>query len=130
MDGQSFVLRTHQDLKSRTWRDLARSFWRYGISPGRLRYLVSTMLPQFQNLCGAYETLQRNLSQTLDNLGLTAERKQSAERYLSTKGISTDFPRDVVQATARARFAHDLSDLNGLAALVAMNQLMTTFYSP
>jgi prenylcysteine oxidase / farnesylcysteine lyase len=64
------------------------------------------------------------------NLGLTAGRKQLAESYLSANGISTDFSREVVQATARAWFAHDLNDLNGLAALVAMNPADDNFLQP
>lgn len=45
----------------------------------------------------------------------------SAANYLRNNSISSAFSKDVVQATARAWFAHDLDDLNGLAALVAMN---------
>jgi len=120
-DGQSFILHREKDLKSTTWRDLVRSIWRYGLSPRRLHDLVAEKLPQIKKLCGASQTVNRNIPETLDMLGLTAEQMHSAANYLRNNSISSDFSKDVVQATARAWFAHDLEDLNGLAALVAMN---------
>jgi len=118
-----------RDLKSTTWRDLARSVWRYGLSPCRLRDWVARQLPQFQRLCGASETVNRNIPEALKNLGLSAESKQSAESYLRNR-ISPKFSREAIQATARALFAKDLNELNGLAALVAMNPADTDFVRP
>lgn len=129
-DGQSFVLHREKDLKSTTWRDMVRSTWRYGLSPRRLRDLVAERLAQFQKLYGASQTVNRNIPEALENLGLTAEQIHSAANYLLNSSVSSEYSRDVVQATARAWFAHDLDDLNGLAALVAMNPADTDFIQP
>lgn len=120
-NGESFVLYREKDLKSTTWRDLVRSIWRYGLSPRRLQNLVAERLPRLQQLCGASRYANRNISQALEYLGLEAEQTQSAANYLLNNRISSDFSRDIVEATARAWVAHDLDDINGLAALVAMN---------
>ncbi len=102
---------------------------RYGLSPRRLRDVVAAQLTQYEKLCGAYETVKRNNPEALNNLGLTAERKRSAESYL-LHTVSPKFSRDVVQATARALFANNLNDLNRLAALVAMNLASTESIQP
>ncbi|KAI9847633.1 MAG: hypothetical protein M1837_002207 [Sclerophora amabilis] len=124
-NGQSFILRREKDLKSTTWRDFARSTWRYGLSPRRLLDLVKTRLPQYQRLAGAYETVTPNLPEALDNLGLTAAYAQSADHYLLNNSVSLEYAKEVVQATTRAWLGHDLNELNGLAALVAMNTAET-----
>lgn len=100
------------------------------MAPLRLQKLLAAKLPQFQKLCGAYETVNPNIPETLDKLGLTAECNQSAERYLLNNGISPEFLKEVVHATTRAWLADDLEDLNGLAALEAMNPADTDYIQP
>ncbi|KAI9749030.1 MAG: hypothetical protein M4579_007032 [Chaenotheca gracillima] len=129
-DGQNFIFRAKQDLKSRTWRDLARSVWQYGLSPARLKRLVETKIPQFKAVAGARQYLTRNLPESLDDHGLSMEYKQSAEQYLFNHSISPNYSREVIQATTRAWFGHDLHEINGLAGLVAMNAAETDEIMP
>jgi Prenylcysteine lyase/NAD(P)-binding Rossmann-like domain len=126
-DGQNFILRRESDLKSSTWRDLARSIWRYGLSPRRLRDLVAAKHPQIGRLFGRFEYQYRTLPEFLHYLGLRTEHHTSAEEYLLKEEISSAFSMEVVEATTRAWFARDLDDLNALSALVAMNPSKTDF---
>ena len=122
-DGQRFILNRQRDLKSRTWRELARDTWKYGRSPYRLQNLLETQLPRFRQLYAEYAFHDSNLSWAIEFAGLTAESTQTADEYLLSNGISAEFSKDIIQATARALFAHDLADLNGLSALIAMNPI-------
>ena len=110
-DGTSFLLRDENDLKVRTWRDWIRYTWKYGRSVHRLCNLITVKLPPFQRLLGALETVNRNVAQVIDQLGLTAEKNTHAQSYLRDL-ISPNYIRDVVEATARAWFAQDLAALN------------------
>ena len=127
-DGTSFLLRDENDLKVRTWRDWIRYTWKYGRSVHRLCKWITVKLPPFQRLLGASETVNRNVAEVIDQLGLTAEKNTHAQSYLRDL-ISPNYTRDVVEATARAWFAQDLAALNGLAVLAAMNPAPTTSIS-
>jgi glycine/D-amino acid oxidase-like deaminating enzyme len=120
-NGRELILRRHWDLKSRTWQDFVRDTWKYGTSPYRLRKLLEDKLPRFRELYGEHSYINPNLLDVIQRLGLAAESEQSAEDYLLENGISAEFLQDIIQPTVRASYAHDLGDLNGLSALVAMN---------
>jgi hypothetical protein len=120
-NGRELILRRHWDLKSRTWQDFARDTWKYRTSPHRLRKLLKDKLPRFRKLYGEHSYLNPNLLDVIQQLGLAAESELSAKDYLLENGISAEFLHDIVQPTVRALYAHDLGDLNGLSALVAMD---------
>jgi glycine/D-amino acid oxidase-like deaminating enzyme len=122
-NGRELILRRHWDLKSRTWQDFVRDTWKYGTSPYRLRRLLKDKLPRFRELYGEHSYINPNLLDVIQQLGLAAESEQSAKDYLLENGISPKYLQDIIQPTVRALYAHDLRDLNGLSALVAMNPL-------
>ena len=128
-DGTSFILQDENDLKARTWSRWIRYSWRYGLSVHRFRNWMAKQLPQLQRLLDAYETINRNIPKALDKLGLTAEQRNCAQNCLDNL-TSPEFSREIIQATTRAWYAQDLTDLNGLAALVAMNPAVTDSVQP
>ena len=124
-NGNEWILRREQDLKSRTWKDFARDTWKYGTSPRNLQRLIEDKLPQYRQLYGDFDYVNPNLPDMIRRRGLIVESEQSAEDYLLGNGISSSYLNDIIQPTVRASCAHDLNDLNGLSALVAMNPART-----
>lgn len=123
-DGRSFLLRAEGDLKARTWRERLRYTWRYGLPKYQFDKWVAKKLPPFQRLLGPYRTIHRNISTDIEELGLIAEKRNCA-RHCLRNVASPAFSREVVEATTRAWNAQDLTSLNGLASLVAMNPALT-----
>jgi hypothetical protein len=120
-NGREFILRRHWDLKSRTWLEFAGDTWRYGTSPRQLRRLLKDKLPRFRKFYGEHSYPNPNLLDVIQWLDLAAESEQSAQGYLLEHGISEEYLHDIIQPTVRALYAHNFGDLNGLAALLAMN---------
>lgn len=123
-DGTHLVYRGAGDLKARTWTDWARYAWRYGVSVNNMRQWLSMKLPQFQRVLGRSEYVDRNITRSTENLGLTVELKRNA-RSLLYNLTSPKFSREIVQAITRAWLGQNLATMHGLAALAAMNPAAT-----
>lgn len=128
-DGTSFILRDKRDLKIRTWRKWIHYTWKYGPSVHRFRNWIAAKLPQVQKLLGARETINRDFPKKIQKLGLTAEKRNCAQSCLHNL-TSPEFSREIVQATTRAWNTQDLTAINGLATIVAMNPAFTDSIRP
>ena len=78
---------------------------------------MRTKLPPFGDL--------RSIPYDIQQLGLEEESKMPANEYLIQNRVSAEVMRDIVEPTARALFAHNLTNLNALSALIAMNPAAT-----
>ncbi|OCK88719.1 uncharacterized protein K441DRAFT_681711 [Cenococcum geophilum 1.58] len=118
-DGQTFIRHRDRarDIKSRTVLEYGRDILKYGLSARRLQNIMRTKLPLFGDL--------RSIPYDIQQLDLEEESKMPANEYLIQNGVSAEVMRDIVEPTARALFAHNLTDLNGLSALIAMNPAAT-----
>lgn len=122
-NGQDFLFVEDEKLQSSTWWDFARSWWRYGLSPWRMQKLISTELDKFRAFAG--HPPFSGLVRALTEVGLEAATQSSAKDYLPTQGVASTFLTEIVQPSTRARFTLNLSEMRGLASLVAMDPSQT-----
>jgi prenylcysteine oxidase/farnesylcysteine lyase len=120
-NGFEFVLRREEDLKPRTWQDLARLTWKYGLSPRRMVNLVTENLPKFNSFLAPNTYASSRVAERLVEVGLLSEVTTSAKDYLSNSSISNEYAKLFVQATTRAWSGQDLENINALTAITAMN---------
>ncbi|KAF2814814.1 uncharacterized protein BDZ99DRAFT_185174 [Mytilinidion resinicola] len=124
-DGQTFVLRRDRDLKSRTQLEYARDILKYGLSARKLQKFIRDKLPLFHSLYSNNQDPNPNLPDAIRRLGLEEESRRPADEYLMGNGIPPEIIHNIIQPTVRALFAHNLSDLNAVSALIAMNPTAT-----
>lgn len=124
-DGQTFILRRSRDLKSRTKIDYVRDALKYGLSARKLQILLKNKLSRFRELYGDSSFPNPSLPDAIQRLGLEEESKKSAYDYMVDNGLPLELLHDIIQPSVRASFAHNLSDLNALSALIAMNPSAT-----
>jgi hypothetical protein len=124
-DGGSFILHRAQDLKSRTAMDLIRDTWKYGLKVRRFQALVKEKLCRFRELYAEEHYATYDPLESIQQTGLQVEAKMPASQYLQEQGVSQAYVHDIVQPTVRKLFGHDLSDLNALSAVIAMDPSRT-----
>lgn len=98
--------------------DHARSFWKHGISPWRLRRSVLSNLEKWKSFASLTPTFDSAVKE-LDQVGLTELVLDSAENYLKNLSITPRFLAEVVQPCTRAQLSQNLADVRALSALVA-----------
>ncbi|KAF2496736.1 hypothetical protein BU16DRAFT_616841 [Lophium mytilinum] len=115
------VIHRDRDLKSRTLADNARDVLKYGLSARKLQKLLQDKLLLFNQLYADNNGVNPNLPNAIQRLGLDEESKKPAYDYFIDQGLPMEMIHDIVQPTVRALFGHDLSEMNAISALVAMD---------
>lgn len=119
-DGEAFLLidEPTNGYRDTLWR-FVRSYWRYGFSGARLRAATQTAAAKFNEF--AMLGIFKNLTRAVNDRNLEHEISDAAQFYLSTiSGIGPNFLHEVVRPAARARSLLDINAIDGLAALMAM----------
>ncbi|OCK74546.1 hypothetical protein K432DRAFT_409767 [Lepidopterella palustris CBS 459.81] len=124
-DGQTFVLRRDQDLKSRTQLEYARDIFKYGLSAWKLQKFIRDNLPLFHSLYSNNQDPNPNLPDAVRRLSLEEESRKPAGEYFMANGVPPEIIHNIIQPSVRALFEHNLRDLNAVSALIAMNPAAT-----
>lgn len=117
----ALILRRNRDLKARTRTEYLRDIWSYGLSVRTSQTLVHNKLSLFRLVYDEQSSLDLNLIRVIKTLGLEAESKTAADEYFENAGISSAYLHEIVEPTVRMFFGRNLSELNALSALLAMD---------
>ncbi|KAL1967555.1 hypothetical protein VTN77DRAFT_3070 [Rasamsonia byssochlamydoides] len=116
-DGEELRTAAKCDVESPSWWDLARSVWKYGLSPRRFRQAVLANLDKWKLFASL--RLVDSVGKELEAVGFDGVILDSAETYLGNLSISPLFQSDFVQPCTRARFSQNLADVRGFTSLTA-----------
>jgi prenylcysteine oxidase / farnesylcysteine lyase len=103
------------------WWDVARLWWRYGLSPYSAVKLVKSTVSTFLKLYEAPFFPFRSLTERVFELGLHKVTAVTGEEYLSENGIKAIFAREIIQAATRVNYASNLAYIHGLEAMVGLH---------
>ncbi|KAB8659320.1 hypothetical protein FH972_026209 [Carpinus fangiana] len=117
-DGSRFVYEA--DLAGTSYWDLAKLFWRYGLSPYRAQKLMKRVVGQLLTMYDAPIFPFTSLSQAAYDVGLTAVTAATGAQYLRENEVGDLFSNEIVQAATRVNYAQNLNEIHGLEALVCL----------
>ena len=117
-DGKEFVF--VQMKGARTWWDLARLLWKYGLDPIRTQQLTAQTMSRFLKMYSRPYFPFRSLSQTARDLGLSHITSVLGTSFLKQNQIMGAFTTDIIQASTRVNYAQNIGELHGLETMVCM----------
>lgn len=104
------------------WWDIAKLFWRYGLSPLRLRTLQQNIIGRFLRMYIEDDGFPfPDLTAVAADIDLLSVTGKSGSALLKEAGISEPFAREIVQASSRVNYAQNLDDFQGLETMVCMS---------
>ncbi|KAM0357364.1 hypothetical protein ACHAP4_006171 [Fusarium culmorum] len=95
-------------------------FWRYGLSPYRVKKLVDSMIGEFLKLYEDPYFPFKSLSQRAEQLGLNRFTSLTGEQVLKNANIDPRFAREILQVATRVNYASNLAYIHGLETLVSL----------
>lgn len=116
-DGERFVYRSYEG--EGWWWDVARLWWRYGMSPYSAVKLVKSTVDTFLKLYEEPYFPFRSLTERAFELGLHTVTAVTGEQFLEQNGIKAAFGREIIQAATRVNYASNLAYIHGLEAMVS-----------
>ncbi|KAF4449749.1 prenylcysteine oxidase/farnesylcysteine lyase [Fusarium austroafricanum] len=117
-DGINFVFQTTEG--SWGWWDLAKMFWRYGLSPYRTKQIVDAMIEEFLKLYEAPYFPFKSLSKRAEQTGFTEITGMTGAQLLNESEINPRFAREILQVGTRVNYASNLAYIHGLETLVSL----------
>ncbi|KAJ4255548.1 hypothetical protein NW762_009545 [Fusarium torreyae] len=117
-DGINFVFETTEG----SWGgwDLAKMFWRYGLSPYRAKKAVDGMIGEFLKLYESPYFPFKSLSQRAEQLDLNRITSLTGEQLLAEANVDSRFAREIIQVATRVNYASNLAYIHGLETLVSL----------
>lgn len=105
------------------WWDIAKLFWRYGLSPLRLRRLQQSVIGKFFAMYNEDENgpITFDLTAFVRDEELLGVTGKTGSKFLWESGVSDKFAREIVQASSRVNYAQNLYDFHGLETMVCMS---------
>lgn len=116
-DGKQFVF-TLKD--SYSWWNLGRLFWRYGLAPLRTQNLMKKIVGKFLRLYEEPFFPFRSLSEATALVELLEATSSTGDEFLSKNQISSQFAREIIQASTRVNYGQNLPLMHGLETMVCM----------
>ncbi|KAL8698531.1 MAG: hypothetical protein Q9201_006515 [Fulgogasparrea decipioides] len=117
-NGQEFVF-IQSDSTNKYW-NIAKLFWKYGMSPLRTQNLMKKTVGSFLKMYDAPHFPFTSLSEVAFDLDLLGATAATGTQFLEANGISERFGHDIVQASTRVNYAQNLDRLHGLETMVCM----------
>ena len=105
---------------ARTWWDLARLLWKYGLDPIRTQQLTARIISRFLKMYSQPYFPFQSLSQTVHDLGLSDATSVLGTSFLKQNQIMGAFATDIIQASTRVNYAQNIGELHGLETIVCM----------
>jgi len=112
-NGQDWVFRGSDS----GWWDMAKMLWKYGTAPIWTQRLMKSTVGPFLKMYEKPNFPFKDLSRTVQDLGLTEATALTGSQYLKGKGIDTgegSFAADIVQASTRVNYAQNIDKIHGL----------------
>ena len=116
-DGENLVF--FQSDESYSWWTTLKILWKYGMSPIRTNNLMKKTVGNFLQMYDDGFPFE-SLSDVTRKVGLDQVTGVYGNDFLEHNGISTEFARDVVQASTRVNYAQNLRQIHGLETMVCM----------
>ncbi len=117
-NGKEWVFVSNRDDSS--WWNGARMLWRYGMDPLRTQYLMKGTTAKFFKMYDAPHFPFSDLSQVVNEVGLTDVTAVTGETFLQLNGIGEKFGQELIQASTRVNYAQNLDMIHGLETMVCM----------
>ncbi|KAF9884047.1 hypothetical protein FE257_002332 [Aspergillus nanangensis] len=116
-DGEQFLF-ILKDTYS--WWNVAKLIWRYGWAPVRTQNLMKSTVQKFMRLYEPPFFPFASLSSAAEAVGLLNSTSTPGEVFLADNDVSSDFARDIIQASTRVNYGQNLPLIHGLEAIVCM----------
>lgn len=116
-DGNEFVV-TLQNTNS--WWNIGKILWRYWLAPIKAQNLMKRTVKKFLQLYEEPMFPFPSLSDAAEKVGLLDATTSPGEDFLEKNGISTDFGREVIQASTRVNYGQNLPLIHGLETMVCL----------
>jgi len=144
--GEAFVLVETDTTEFSSWWHLAMSIWREGLEAWQLRKVSSPYWDLFRatqrygssplklraailSKLQSYNEFGRKpfdvLKDELFRAGLQGSILRSAQEYLQSLNLTSRFTSEIVQPSSGARFGQALTDIRGVASLVAIRDILS-----
>ncbi|GAB5593460.1 hypothetical protein Unana1_08360 [Umbelopsis nana] len=115
-DGQQFLF---QETSS-GWFDKIRAVWRYGLTPLKIKSIVSKVTANWLKVYENYPAFN-HMSQVVKDLELEKETEMTAaEYYAAENGLNERYLREIVQSATRVNYGQDLDELHALGSHISM----------
>lgn len=115
-DGDRFVCK----FNGSGWWDIAKLLWRYGYSPIKTQNLMKRTVGKFLELYEEPMFPFKSLTAAVGKLGLFDSASTTGEKFLDKNSISSDFAREIIQASTRVNYGQNLGLIHGLGSMVCM----------
>ncbi|KAL4879657.1 Prenylcysteine lyase-domain-containing protein [Aspergillus karnatakaensis] len=116
-DGEQFVF-VMQDSSS--WWDIAKLIWRYGLAPIRTQNLMKSTVNKFLQLYTEPIFPFKSLTAAAASVGLLDSTSTTGATFLEKYSVSSDFARELIQASTRVNYGQNLPLIHGLESMVCM----------
>ena len=116
-DGESIVF--SQSDNSYDWWNTLKILWKYSMSPIRTNNLMKQTVGKFLKLYDV-EFPFESLTDVADAVGLGEVISVNGADLLLRNSISSDFARDIIQASTRVNYAQNLDQIHALETMVCM----------
>ncbi|KAH8553204.1 Prenylcysteine lyase-domain-containing protein [Umbelopsis sp. PMI_123] len=115
-DGAQFLF---QETSS-GWFDKIRAVWRYGLTPLKIKNLVSAITARWLKVYDDSPAFI-NMDHLVKYLGLQREIEMTAaDYYAAEKGLNERYLREIVQSATRVNYGQDLDELHALGSHISM----------
>ncbi|KAM5351829.1 hypothetical protein ACJ41O_004552 [Fusarium nematophilum] len=117
-DGREFVYQTSEGAWK--WWDLAKMFWKYGLSPWRANQFVKAVIGDFVQLYEPPYFPFKSLTQRTQEIPfLNWLAGMTGEQVLGESDVDARFSREILQAATRVNYASNLAFIHGLETAVS-----------
>ncbi|KAI4204325.1 MAG: hypothetical protein LQ350_001305 [Teloschistes chrysophthalmus] len=117
-DGDSFVFK-QSDATNSYW-NLAKLFWKYGLSPLTTQNLMKKTVGSFLEMYEEPHFPFASLTEAAGDLDLLSATSATGKQFLATNGVNEKFAHDIIQASTRVNYAQNLDQIHGLETMVCM----------
>ncbi|PWY92628.1 Prenylcysteine oxidase [Aspergillus heteromorphus CBS 117.55] len=116
-DGEQFAF-VMKDSSS--WWNIAKLIWKYGLAPIRTYRLMKFTVNKFLDLYDEPIFPFESLTLATEAAGLLNTTAVSGAFFLQKNSISSEFSREVIQASTRVNYGQNLPLIHGLETMVCM----------
>ncbi|KAI4092268.1 MAG: hypothetical protein L6R37_007605 [Teloschistes peruensis] len=117
-DGDSFVFK-QSDATNSYW-NLAKLFWKYGLSPLTTQNLMKKTVGSFLKMYEEPHFPFASLTEAASDLDLLSATGATGKQFLAANGVNEKFAHDIIQASTRVNYAQNLDQIHGLETMVCM----------
>ncbi|KAI6045180.1 FAD/NAD(P)-binding domain-containing protein [Pisolithus marmoratus] len=114
-DGQKFNIMLDEGTYSKSWWTTLKVLWRYGYSaPMKTQSIVKNMIADYVSLYTAASPRWDDIADLAEKMNWTDFVNSTTLEYLSSRGISEKWSREMVEAATRVNYGQDVDKIQAL----------------